>query len=83
MSRADDHLRQAIRQMILAGTLPKQHCRMTWYGPGTGAICVACERPIPSDDLEVECDLPQGGTIRLHRTCYDIWTAEWPTCEGA
>ena len=55
---------------------------MTWYGPGTGGICVACEQSILNGDLEVECDLPQGGTIRLHRTCYDIWTAEWPTCDG-
>ena len=56
---------------------------MTWYGPGTGGICVACEQPIAANDLEVECDLPNGGTIRLHRRCYDLWTAEWPTCEGS
>jgi len=82
MSAVEDHLRHSIRQRILAGGLPKQHCRMTWYGPGTGGICVACEQSILNGDLEVECDLPQGGTIRLHRTCYDIWTAEWPTCDG-
>ena len=81
MSQPEDDLRSGIRYEILAGSLPKEHCRMTWYGPGTGAVCVACERPILSGDLEVECDLPQGGTIRLHRTCYDIWTAEWPTCD--
>lgn len=34
---------------------------------GTGGICVACELPIAPDDVEVECDLPNGGTIRLHR----------------
>ena len=82
MSQAEDDLRSAIRAKILAGDLPKEHCRMTWYGPGTGGICVACEQCILNGDLEVECDLPQGGTIRLHRTCYDIWTAEWPTYDG-
>src|SRR5688572_6142052 len=66
MSPADD-LRNGIREKILAGVLPKLHCRMTWYGPGTGGICVACERPIAASDVEVECDLPGGGTIRLHR----------------
>jgi hypothetical protein len=76
-----DGLLDAIRQKILDGTLPKQNCRMTWYGPGTGGICVACEQVIAADDLEVECDLPNGGTIRLHRRCYDIWAAEWPSCE--
>ena len=77
-----DELQHRIRQKILAGDLPKVYCRMTWYGPGKGAICVACELSIASDDVEVECDLPNGGTIRLHRRCYDIWAAEWPTCEG-
>jgi hypothetical protein len=77
-----DGLPDGIRQKILDGTLPKQNCRMTWYGPGTRGICVACERPIVADDVEVECDLPAGGIIRLHRWCYDIWAAEWPSCEG-
>jgi hypothetical protein len=80
MSPSDD-LRHAIREKILAGVLPKVHCRMTWYGPGTGGICVACERPIAASDVEVECDLPGGGTIRLHRKCYDVWSKEWPTCD--
>jgi hypothetical protein len=74
-----DDLSYAIRQKILAGVLPKEHCRTTWYGPGTGELCVACERPIAVAEIEVECDLPRGGTIRLHRTCYEIWSNEWPT----
>ena len=55
---------------------------MTWYGGETGGICVACALPIAPGDVEVECDLPNGGTIRLHRASYDIWAAEWPTCEA-
>lgn len=83
MNGVEDHLRQAIRQRILAGNLPKENCRMTWYGPGTGGVCIACEQPIATDEVEVDCDLPDGGgTIQLHRRCYDIWAAEWPTCEG-
>ena len=70
-----------IRRKILAGDLPKQNCHVTWYGFGTGNTCVACEAPIGHDDVEVECDLPSGGTIRLHRKCYEIWSKEWPTCE--
>src|SRR5258706_7442510 len=67
MNGVEDHLRHAIREMILAGNLPKENCRMTWYGPGTGGVCVACEQRIAAEELEVECDLPKGGTIRLHR----------------
>jgi len=81
MSQREDDLRSGIRAKILAGDLPKQDCRMTWYGGGTGGICVACDQPIAAGDTEVECDLPTGGTIRLHQRCYDIWAAEWPTCE--
>jgi len=82
MSQPEDDLRSAIREKILVGDLPKVYCRMTWYGPGTGGVCVACDQRIAPADTEVECDLPNGGTIRLHRRCYDLWTAEWPTCEG-
>jgi len=81
MSEADD-LRHAIRRKILAGNLPKENCRMTWYGPGTRGICVACDQPIAVHDVEVECDLPGGGTVRLHRVCYDVWSTEWPTCDA-
>lgn len=81
MIQPDDVLRE-IRRKILAGVLPKETCHMTWYGPGTGGVCVACERAIDPNEVEVECDLPGGGTIRLHRTCYDIWAQEWPSCEG-
>ena len=77
MSPSDD-LRNGIREKIRAGTLPKEHCRKTWHGRGTGVICVACERPIRATEVEVECDLPSGGTIRLHLTCYDVWAREWP-----
>jgi len=55
---------------------------MTWYGPGKGAICVACRRPITSEDVEVECDLARGGTLRFHRRCYEIWSAAWPACDA-
>jgi len=78
-----DALLPGIREQILAGKLPKQNCHVTWYGHGTGGICLACERPITADDVEVECDLPGGGTIRLHRKCYEIWSQEWPSCESA
>ena len=69
-------LRQQILQKVLTGVLPKDHCRVTWYGPGTDAICAVCERPVTAQEIEVECDLPAGSTIRLHRTCYDAWSRE-------
>ena len=44
--------------------------RMTWYGPETDDICLACKQLISANDVEVECDLPKGGTVRLHWRCY-------------
>lgn len=70
-------LESVIRDKIAAGVLPKQDCRMTWYGPGSGGICVACDRPIRRDEVEVECDLRAGGVIRLHQPCYECWTRQW------
>jgi hypothetical protein len=46
--------------------------------PATGGICAACDSPVTAQEIEVECDLPAGGTIRLHRTCYDVWSRELP-----
>jgi hypothetical protein len=78
----EEDLQQVIRRRILAGDLPKEHCRMTWYGPGKGAICVACKLPITAEDVEVECDLAGGGTLRFHRRCYEVWSEAWPTCDA-
>lgn len=72
-----------IREKILAGTLPKEHCHATWYGPGKGdRICVGCELPIAAGEVEIECDLPDGRMIRLHRICYEVWSTVWPSCEA-
>jgi hypothetical protein len=77
-----DDLYDIIRDKILAGQLPKEPRRMTWYGLGKGAVCVACDLPITPEDVEVECDLVGGGTLRFHRRCYEIWSAAWPACDA-
>jgi hypothetical protein len=83
MADDDEQLRPVIRRKVHSGELPRMHCRMTWYGPGTHSACVACDQPIELTEVEIECDLPAGGTLRLHRRCYDIWVAEWTArCEN-
>lgn len=76
----DAHLRR-IREKLASGELPKVDCRMTWHGPGRDSKCAACEEPIGAHEVEVECDLPNGGTIRFHQACYDLWVAEWTGCD--
>lgn len=75
MSEPED-LVDRIRQSIVAGRLPKEHCHATWYGKGTGQPCEACDRSITPNEIEVECDLPDGGMVRLHSRCYDVWSRE-------
>lgn len=41
---------------ILAGHLPKQNCHVTWYGFGTGNMCLACGTTIGHEDVEMECE---------------------------
>ena len=52
-----------IRQKLFAGILPKEHCRQTWYGPGTGGICVTHGDPIQAFWVEAEHRRPWA----LHR----------------
>ena len=75
MSQSEDLL-DGIRRRIRTGDLPKEYCRITWFGPGTGRICVVCDQPITANARSSD-----RGTIRLHQRCYDIWAAEWPTSE--
>jgi hypothetical protein len=65
-----------IREKLSVGVLPKTQCRMTWYGPGRGVRCMACDETIRQDQVEVECDLPAGGaTLVLHQECHEVWAA--------
>jgi hypothetical protein len=34
---------------------------------------VLCDLEMPALGMEVECDVPEGGTIRFHLACYDVW----------
>jgi hypothetical protein len=66
-------LTAAILDRLVTGALPRQKCRMTWFGPGTGKYCVACDRRITAPDIECECEGPEGRLIFLHRQCFQIW----------
>lgn len=68
-------LRARITERIASGALPRENCLVTWYGPGRGNRCVACDERILGTDIEVACDLPGEGTIYFHSPCYDLWHA--------
>ena len=62
-----------IIERLASGLLPRTDCAVTWWGSGRGAPCAACGYPIRAEDIECECDLPDGPTIRFHARCFDVW----------
>ncbi len=62
-----------IQELMSRGDLPCEDCIVTWYGAGQGRRCGACDQRILSRDMEIECDVPGGGTIHFHLACYDVW----------
>ena len=66
-------LTTTIREKLATGTLPRERCRITWFGPGTGQLCAACERRILAPEVECECEITDGQPIFLHRACFEVW----------
>ena len=73
-----NELRARIKALLACGALPGEDCVVTWYGPGRGNRCAACDERILATDIEVACDLPGGGTLYFHSPCYDLWHAALP-----
>ncbi len=87
-----DRIRTMIREKLESGQLPPEKCLITWFGPGSGQRCVACERVIgPQEiececehprgellpqEIECECEHPRGELLRFHQTCFAAWDDE-------
>jgi hypothetical protein len=76
-----DELRVTIREKLAGGVLPKEKCQVTWFGPGAGHRCVACERTISRQDIECECE-QEHGLLRFHQSCFAVWDIERQDAEG-
>ena len=70
-----DELRMTIRQKLARGALPREKCQVTWFGPGAGHRCLACERAISGQDIECECEQAVG-LLRFHQSCFAVWDEE-------
>jgi len=66
-------LQTRIQSLMTSGDLPCEDCVVTWYGQGRDRHCAACDRRILANDTEIECDVPETGTIFFHLACYDAW----------
>ena len=69
-------LRLWITAKLDEGTLPSEGMPRVWGGPGSGQPCDACEKIITNVDLEIEGIRSEGGTVRFHVKCFQVWDAE-------
>ena len=68
-----DPLMARIQEGVTCGRLPKVDCVVTWYGQGRGQLCAACDQRILGSEVSVDCDLPDGETVKFHAKCYTLW----------
>jgi hypothetical protein len=75
-------LRQQARAAIQSGKVPANRPDRTWGGPGVGARCVICEKPVSRDELEFEFQFAHDGDnpgldkFHLHLRCFAAWEFE-------
>jgi hypothetical protein len=75
-------LREQARATIKTGKLPARRPDRTWGGPGVGADCSVCEKPVTKDELEFEIqfardsDNPGLDKFHLHIRCFAAWEFE-------
>ncbi|HET7342387.1 MAG TPA: hypothetical protein VFL90_13075 [Methylomirabilota bacterium] len=72
----DDELRQAIRNSLEAGRLPRRRPPAKILASrSNGNVCDGCGRPIEPATIEYEVDVA-ARPLRLHVRCFDIWRDE-------
>jgi hypothetical protein len=77
----ESRLREQAREAIKSGKLPSQAPDRTWGGPGVGASCSVCERPVSKQEMEFEIQFVRDGDTDLdkfhvHLWCFAAWEFE-------
>jgi hypothetical protein len=80
----ESKLREKAREAIQARRLPNRAPERMWGGPGVGASCVICDKPVTRDEVEFELEFaPDGGdpdprNYHVHVRCFAAWEFERP-----
>jgi hypothetical protein len=73
-------LREKARLAIQSGKLPDRLPESTFGGPGTGAPCAVCDRPVRPDELEIELKYSERAkdspNYHFHVRCHRSWEIE-------
>ena len=78
----ESRLREQARAAIQNGKLPSRRPDRTWGGPGVGAECSVCEKPVTKSDLEFEIQFARDGDnpgldkFHVHVRCFAAWELE-------
>ena len=72
-------LREKARQAVEQRRLPNRPPDRLWGGPGVGAPCAVCDRPVEKAEMEFEIQFARDGGIpyfdvfHVHTRCYAVW----------
>ena len=83
---SDAALLAAIRARLAGGILPsRQKDQKIYAGYGEDQPCDCCGRPIGSNDVLYEIEVPGECTksLSMHLPCFDIWVGESRTVTSA
>jgi hypothetical protein len=75
-------LRDKARAAIRGGKLPRRAPDRTWGGPGVGAGCAVCGRPVTTGEMEFEIRFAHDGgspgleKFHVHIRCFAAWEFE-------
>jgi hypothetical protein len=77
----EPRLREQARDVIKNGKLPARAPDRAWGGPGVGAECRVCEKPVTKSELEFEIQFEQEGgggldKFHVHIRCFAAWEFE-------
>jgi len=77
----EPRLREQAREAVRSGKLPSRSPDRTWGGPGVGAPCQVCDKPVTHSEMEFEIQFEQEGgggldKFHVHVRCFAAWEFE-------
>ena len=80
----ENNLREKARAAVRGGRLPNRGPERMWGGPGTGANCAICDRPVRREEVGYELQFTRDGessgpaNCHVHVLCFAAWELEPP-----
>lgn len=78
----EPRLREQATEAIRNGKLPARSPDRTWGGPGVGAPCAVCDKPVTASEMEFEIQFARNGDnpgldkFHVHIRCFAAWEFE-------